>query len=84
MNSLGVVAMPTEYNDDLKPKLKVRFAMLDVRQQKIAEDLQESNQTISAWVNGHKTPPLKKAFRLAKLLDCRIEDLWEYIEDKDE
>ncbi|MEK4754774.1 helix-turn-helix domain-containing protein [Priestia sp. FSL R5-0597] len=86
MNSLGVVTMPSSKEsrkDDLKAKLKIRFAELDIPQHKVAEVMDESKQTVSAWANNHKEPSLIKAFRLAHFLGCKVDDLWEYIEEKD-
>jgi DNA-binding XRE family transcriptional regulator len=86
MISSGVVTMPKNTNegtDDLKPRLKVRLAELDIPQMKLAEEMNESKQTISLWANGRKTPTLKKAFRLADKLGCTVDELWEYIKEKE-
>jgi len=64
----------------IEPRLKIVFAERDIKQKDLAKELNESNQTISAWVNGHTMPPLVKAFRLAKLLQCKVADLWSYEE----
>lgn len=87
MNILGVETMPKSKEsrkDDVKPKLKVRFAQLNIQQLEVAEYMNESKQTISAWANGHKEPSLIKAYRLAHFLKCTVDDLWEYVEKKEE
>ncbi|MEM4996337.1 MULTISPECIES: helix-turn-helix transcriptional regulator [Priestia] len=76
--------MPKKINEDnitLKPRLKMRFLELELQQQDIAEKMNESKQTISLWSTGKKQPTLKKAFKLARILGCTIEDLWDYEED---
>lgn len=87
MNNLGVGTMPKSKDsrkDDVKPKLKVRFAQLSIQQLEVAEYMKESKQTISAWANGHSEPSLIKAYRLAHFLGCKVDDLWEYVEEKEE
>lgn len=71
-------------NDELIPKLKMMLLERNIPQGKIAEIMNESKQTISLWANGHKAPSLSKAFRLAKILECQIADLWDYKDFKEE
>lgn len=35
---------------------------------------------MSAWVNGRSMPTLEMAFRIAYTLECKIDDLFTYIE----
>ncbi|WP_241475500.1 helix-turn-helix transcriptional regulator [Priestia flexa] len=79
--NIGVVAMPKKSQGELDSKLKVRFAQLKISQIEVAEIMGESKQTISGWSTGRIEPTLKKAFRLAKVLDCKVDDLWDYTED---
>jgi len=65
----------------LKSKIKVRLAELDIKHQDLAEKLGVTKQTMSAWVNGRANPTLEMAFRIANLLDCKVDDLYTYIED---
>lgn len=65
----------------LKPKIKVRLAELDKRQNELTKALGISSQQISNWVTGESAPRLNVAFKLAKYLDCKVDDLWEYKED---
>lgn len=84
MNSLGVQTMPKKNDDNitLKPRLKMRFLELELQQQDVADKMNESKQMISLWSTGKKQPTLKKAFKLARILGCSIEELWDYEEEE--
>lgn len=84
MDTLGVFAMPKGSVGKLDSKLKVRIAQLKISQIEIAEKLGETKQTVNGWAKGRTEPTLKKAFRLAKLLNCTVDELWEYTEDEEE
>lgn len=45
-------------------------------QQRLAEALGVSRQTIISIEKGHYDPSLPVAFRIAAVFDCRIEDLF--------
>ncbi|MCM3715924.1 helix-turn-helix transcriptional regulator [Halalkalibacter oceani] len=68
----------------LKPKIRIKLAELEKRQNEVTKTLDISAQRFSNWVNGAAYPKLEEAFRLAKYLDCSIEDLWEYEEKCDQ
>lgn len=63
----------------LKSKMKVRLAELEIRQQDLSEKLGVTKQTMNAWVNGRSMPTLEMAFRIAYILDCKVDDLFTYI-----
>lgn len=65
----------------LKSKIKVRLAELDIKQQDLSEKLGVTKQTMSAWVNGRSTPTLETAFKIANVLECKVDDLYIYRED---
>jgi DNA-binding XRE family transcriptional regulator len=65
----------------LKPKIKVRLAELDVKQQDLSEKLGVTKQTMNAWVNGRSMPTLETAFKIANVLECKVDDLYVYKED---
>jgi len=65
----------------LKSKIKVRLAELDMRQQDLSEKLGVTKQTMNAWVNGRSTPTLETAFKIANVLECKVDDLYIYKED---
>lgn len=66
----------------LKPKIKIRLAELDKQQMELAEQMGINKQTINGWVRGRNNPTLDTAFKMAKMLNCKVDDLWEYKEDE--
>jgi DNA-binding XRE family transcriptional regulator len=60
----------------IKSKIKVRLAELEIKQQDLSEKLGVTKQTMSSWVNGRSIPTLETAFKIAKLLDCKVDDLF--------
>lgn len=74
VDSLGDEAM-------LKSRIKVRLAELDIQQTELADKLGVARQTLNGWVSGRVKPPLVTAFRIAKELKCKVDDLWEYKEE---
>jgi DNA-binding XRE family transcriptional regulator len=65
----------------LKPRIKVRLAELNIKQQEVANELGVTKQTISSWVNGKNYPTLETAFKISEILKCNVDDLFTYIED---
>ena len=51
------------------------IAEKNITQQKIASDLDLSQQAISLWVNGKRMPSKTNMIRLAKILDVSVDDL---------
>lgn len=45
----------------------------------VAEQIGVSQNVLSRWINGHSMPSLESALRLAKLLRCKVDDLYELI-----
>ncbi|MEY2196884.1 helix-turn-helix transcriptional regulator [Neobacillus sp. BF23-41] len=43
----------------------------------IMKELSVSANTLSNWSTGKSIPSLEKAFQLAELLDCKVDDLYE-------
>ncbi|HFC12583.1 MAG TPA: transcriptional regulator [Anaerolineae bacterium] len=60
----------------MKNKLKVLRAMNNWSQQDLAEQLSVSRQTVNALERGKYDPSLPLAFRVAKLFECQIEDVF--------
>lgn len=48
----------------------------------LANELEVSQEQLSRWISMKSYPPLKKAFKLSRLLGCTVEDLWIYDEIK--
>jgi putative transcriptional regulator len=46
----------------------------------VAKKLGVSPSQISNWISGKSYPTLNKAFKLAKLLQCKVDDLYEDID----
>lgn len=65
----------------LKSRIRIRLAELEIKQQDLAETLGVTKQTMSAWVNGRALPTLEMSFKIAKVLDCKVDDLFTYFED---
>lgn len=61
----------------MKNRLKVLRAERDWSQAELAERLGVSRQTVHAIESGKYDPSLPLAFRMARLFECRIEDIFE-------
>ncbi len=57
-------------------RLKVLRAERDWSQARLAEELDVSRQTINAIETGKYDPSLPLAFKMAKLFECNIEDIF--------
>ncbi len=62
----------------MKNKLKVYRAMHDLTQESLAQKLGVTRQTIVSIENGRYDPSIGLAFRIARLFNVKIEDLFEY------
>ena len=60
----------------MKNKLKVYRAMKDLTQEQLAEKLDVTRQTIIAIESGRYLPSLPLAFKIAKLFEVQIEDIF--------
>ena len=58
--------------------LKVLRAMKGVTQERLAEDLKVTRQTIHAVEAGKYNPSLDLAFKLARYFDTTIEEIFSY------
>jgi len=61
----------------MKNRLKVLRAERDWTQAKLAEELDVSRQTINAIETGKFDPSLPLAFKVARLFDMVIEDIFQ-------
>lgn len=68
-------------SDMLKSKLKLRIVEKGILQKDLAERLGVSPQRLSMWVKGEANPRAEMMFRIARELECSIEDIWEYREE---
>ncbi len=60
----------------MKNKLRVLRAERDWTQAKLAQHLAVSRQTVNAIETGKYDPALPLAFKIARLFDLRIEDIF--------
>jgi len=65
----------------MKNRLKILRAERDWSQARLAEELDVSRQTINAIETGKYDPSLPLAFKMAKLFESRIEDIFMPEED---
>lgn len=61
----------------MKNRLKELRAKFDWSQAALGEKLDVSRQTINAIETGRYDPSLPLAFKLARLFECQIEDLFD-------
>lgn len=62
----------------MKNKLKVYRAMHDLTQETLAKKLRVTRSTIVSIENGKYDPSIGLAFRIARLFNVKIEDIFEY------
>ena len=65
----------------LNNHLKEYRARLGVNQQEMGRLVQTSRQTISQIERGDYSPSVTLALKLAHVCDCKVEDIFEYMED---
>ncbi|KRD90818.1 DNA-binding protein [Bacillus sp. Root147] len=46
----------------------------------VAEKMDITQSQLSNWISGRAYPPMDKAFKLAKVLNVKVDDLYEEIE----
>ncbi len=61
----------------MKSNLNVRIAISEMSKKEVAKKLGVSQITLSRWVNNHSKPSLEKAFQLAEILNCKVDDLYD-------
>lgn len=65
----------------LNNHLKEYRARLGVNQQEMGKLVQTSRQTISQIERGDYSPSVTLALKLARVCACKVEDIFEYMED---
>ena len=63
--------------------LKEYRAKIDVNQQKMGKLVGVSRQTISQIERGDYSPSVTWALKIAKVFDAKVEDVFDYVEDKE-
>lgn len=62
----------------MKNRIKVFRAEFDLTQEELANAVGVSRQTISAIEKNSYYPSLELAFKLARLFNCQIEEIFQY------
>lgn len=62
----------------MKSKINIWIAKNEVSKKDVAQKMGVSQVVLSRWINGHSKPSLINAFKLAHLLNCKVDDLFEY------
>jgi len=65
----------------LKNKIKVYRAMHDLTQEALADKLGVTRQTVLAIEKGKYDPSLELAFKISRLFETKIEDIFVYEEN---
>lgn len=65
----------------MKNNINVWIAKSEYKKKYVAKELKVSQTVLSRWINGHSKPSLINAFKLAHLLNCKVDDLYEYDPD---
>ena len=60
----------------------LRFHLNEMTQQQLAERIGVSRQTIVAIEKGNYSPSLELAFKIARAFEKKVEEVFEYKEDK--
>ncbi|CRK80286.1 helix-turn-helix transcriptional regulator [Neobacillus massiliamazoniensis] len=47
----------------------------------IAKELEISPTQLSNWISGRSSPPIEKAFKLANILNVKVDDIFEAEEE---
>lgn len=69
---------------NLKNKLELFRKKRGMSQEELAQALEVSRQTIGSLENGRYNPSILLAFKIARLFDMKIEDIFIYEENSDE
>ncbi len=61
----------------MKSKINVMIAISEMSKKEVAEKLGVSQVVLSRWINNHNKPSLESAFKLAEILNCKVDDLYQ-------
>jgi len=65
----------------MRNKIKVYRAMHDMTQEELAELLRVTRRTVNSIERGKYNPSIEVAFRIAKLFDVPVEEIFQLDED---
>ncbi|WHY76058.1 helix-turn-helix transcriptional regulator [Neobacillus sp. WH10] len=66
----------------MKSRLNELIERSGYRKKYIAKEIGITPNQLSNWIGSRSYPPLDKAYKLAKLLNCKVDDL--YVEETKE
>jgi DNA-binding XRE family transcriptional regulator len=68
---------------DIKVKSNIGWLIdkSSYNREKISKIFNKSRNSISNWCTGKSFPSVPESFYLARLLDCKVDDLYEVIND---
>lgn len=61
----------------MKSNINVWIAKSGMSKKEVAKKIGVSRNVLSRWANNHNHPSLENAFKLADLLGCKVDDLYE-------
>lgn len=53
-----------------------RLEIKGIKQRELAKAVGTTEVSVSRWVNGSRVPKATTAIHIAKVLDCKVEDLY--------
>lgn len=62
----------------LKCKINERLRIEGRTSKWLANNLNVRQETVSKWANDKGRPSVEKLFKIADLLECKVDDLYEY------
>jgi DNA-binding XRE family transcriptional regulator len=65
----------------LKPRIKILMLENELTRDQVAEAVGVTPDQVSRWSTGNSYPRMDKAFALARLFKCKVDDLYKYEED---
>jgi putative transcriptional regulator len=66
---------------NVKPRIKEWYVKRGKSGKEIAENLEVSETTVSKWATGKDYPKFRHLWKMAKFLNCKMDDLYEEIEE---
>ncbi|WP_227940414.1 helix-turn-helix transcriptional regulator [Alkalihalobacillus deserti] len=62
----------------MKCNIKWLIAKSGLSQKEVAKKMKLTPQQINAWASGHKYPRMDKGIELCKIIDCNLDDLYDW------
>ena len=80
----GIAYIVIEMATSLKNHIRQHRARLELTQEELARAVDVRRQTIIAIEKGRYAPSAVLAFKIARVLGMRVDELFELVEDRDE